>query len=178
MKKSLLTLIAVLLCAGFHTLGFAEEPKSSAGPDTPPSYWTVEKQVEGLGVDLEKAFPDSFVTVVYFHRVPSCAACQMMARSVFSVLKDSFSEDIKARKLNLKYVNFEAKENRPIIEMFGIKKPTVILLESSPDGVRCRRASRIWELSGDEAAFKAYILKEVNDFVKAEKPAAVELKSK
>jgi hypothetical protein len=167
MKKNFLSLVIIMTLAHFSTTGFSQEPKPSALPDTPPSYWTVEEQAKGLGVDLEKEFPDTYVTVVYFHRLPSCDHCQSMARNVYSVLKESFGKDVKERKINLKYVNFEAKENLPFCEAFGVKKPTVILFESSPDGVRSRRASRIWELVSDESAFKEYIYKEVDAFVKA-----------
>lgn len=178
MKKYLSPFIAIFSLAAFSIIGHAGEPESSPLPETPPSYWTVEEQAKGLEVDLEKEFPDTYITVVYFHRLPSCPSCQMMARGVFSVLKESYAEDLKTRKINLKYVNFEAKENGPIVEVFGVKKPTVILFESSPDGVRSRRAWRIWDMAGNEAAFKGYILKEVKDFIEAgNKPIGTNLKN-
>ena len=166
MKKSFFSLVVFLSLAHFSAVGYADEPKPPALPDTPPSYWTVEEQAMGLGIDLEKEFPETYITVVYFHRLPSCVACQGMARNVYSVLKESFGEDVIARKINLKYIDFEAKANSPIVEIFGIKKPTIILFESSPDGVRSQRASRIWELASNEVAFREYIRKEVNDFIR------------
>jgi hypothetical protein len=166
MKKNFLSLLVVLSLAYFSAVGSAADPLVPGLPDTPPSYWTVAQQAKGLGVDLEKEFPETYVTIVYFHRLPSCDHCQTMARNVYSVLKNSFAKDLKDRKINLKYLNFEAKENAEIIELFGIKKPTVILFESSPDGVRTKKASRIWDLADDEPAFKAYIHKEVSDFIK------------
>lgn len=166
MKKSFLSSVVILTLVCVSAIGYADDSKPSALPDTPPSYWTVEEQAKGLEVDLEKEFPETYVTVVYFHRLPSCPSCQTMARNVYSVLKESFAEDVKERKINLKFINFETEENRQIVEVFGIKKPTVLLLESSPDGVRARKASRIWELVSDEAEFKGYIRKEVTDFIK------------
>ena len=164
MKKTFLSLVIIMTLAHFSTTGNSAEP---ALPDTPPSYWTVEEQAKGLGVDLNKEFPETYVTVVYFHRLPSCDHCQSMARNVYSVLKESFGKEVKDRKINLKYMNFEAKENISVCEVLGVKKPTIIMFESSPDGVRSRKASKIWDLVSDESAFKEYIRQEVGTFVKA-----------
>jgi thiol-disulfide isomerase/thioredoxin len=142
--------------------------KKSASSDLPPSYWTVEEQAKGLGVDLKKELPEKYTTVVYFHRMPSCDPCKKMARIIYSEMKNTFAEEVKARTINLTFIDFESKEYIPIAEMLGIKKPTLMLFESSPDGLRFHNASLIWSMvsEGDEA-FSEYVHKEVQEFTHA-----------
>ena len=168
MRRIFLLLVVFLSLAHLSAIGYADDPKLPVYPDSPPSYWTVEQQAKGLGVDLEKEFPEKYVTLVYFHRLPSCDHCQSMARNAYAVLKESFGKEVQERKVNIKYINFEAKENRPVIETLGIKKPTIILFETSPEGVRIQKASRIWDLADNTEEFKKYIRKELEEFLKSD----------
>jgi len=128
-------------------------------PTRPPSYWSVVEQARGLGVDLDTPFPTRYITVVYFHRLPSCVECQLMARYVFDVLKEDFAEDVKARNINLKFIDFENEINLPIVEIFDVRGPSLFIYEVNrgENQSRVRILNRIWAYIYDEDDFKEYV---------------------
>jgi len=128
-------------------------------PTRPPSYWSVAEQARGLGVDPDTPFPTRYITVVYFHRLPSCVECQLMARYVFDVLKEDFAEDVKARSINLKFIDFENEVNLPIVEIFDVRGPSLFIYEVNrgENQSRVRILNRIWAYIYDEEDFKEYV---------------------
>jgi predicted small lipoprotein YifL len=128
-------------------------------PTRPPSYWSVVEQARGLGVDLEGPCPVRNITVVYFHRLPSCLECQLMARYVFEVLNEDFSEEVRARSINLSFIDFENEANLPIINIFDVRGPSLFIYEVNrgDNQSRVRILNQIWRYVYDEEDFKEYV---------------------
>lgn len=147
------------------TVGLGVAKDFQPNKQTPPSYWSEEERAADLGVDLQKALPDSYTTVIYFHRLPSCPSCQKMAKHLYCVLKEHFETELHTRKIVLKYVNFEEPTNRTLVEMFGIKKPSIVLVHASPAGVRAAKADKIWQFVTDDDKFCEYIQNQITTFV-------------
>ncbi|MDD3470066.1 MAG: nitrophenyl compound nitroreductase subunit ArsF family protein [Thermoguttaceae bacterium] len=145
-------------------MGATEPPQSTK--QTPPSYWSEEERAADLGIDLQKTLPDTYATIIYFHRLPSCPSCQKMAKHLYRILKENFGTELRERQIVLKYANFEEPKNRTLVEMFGIKKPSIILVHTSiTDGVRAKKADQIWQLVTDDDKFCEYLLNEITAFV-------------
>ena len=82
-----------------------------------------------------------------------------MARYVFDVLKEDFAEEVKARSINLKFIDFENEVNLPIVEIFDVRGPSLFLYEVDRGNnlSRVRILNRIWAYIYDEEDFKEYV---------------------
>lgn len=155
MKKIvMLAAIACLACVS---------PLRSEEADKPPYYLSAEALDESLGVDANAAKPADFVRAVYFHRVPGCATCQKMSKYIFETAKTQFADQLKNKKLVLRYMNFEDPKYAKLAQAFDVKSPTLVIVEvKAGKDARYKKAARIWELSGDEAKFQTYVAEEFN----------------
>ena len=146
--------------ADFSTAGAAK-------PSTPdfervPYYWSAQKLAARLGVDANAKRPDGYVRAVYFHRSPGCANCRRIATYVFETVRDEFRDETRSKRLELRYVDFEAPENRRLATTLKITAPTLVLVVGR-DGrdATAKKTTRIWELVGDSDRFKRYVADEI-----------------
>ena len=146
--------------ADFSTAGAAK-------PSTPdfervPYYWPAQELAARLGVDASAKRPDGYVRAVYFHRSTGCANCRRIATYVFETVRDEFRAETRSKRLELRYVDFEAPENRRLATAFKVAAPSLVLVVGR-DGrdATAKKATRIWELVGDSERFKRYVADEI-----------------
>jgi hypothetical protein len=144
--------------------------KVNAPDAKPPYYLKTEQLDEALGVvDPEAAMPKDYVRVIYFHRVPGCATCQLMSKYIFETLLTAFPKELKEKKIILRYYNFEDPKNEKIVKTFKVGSPSLFIIQGV-DGkdVKAKNANQIWPLSTDKKKFLAYVEKEVRGYLPAQ----------
>jgi len=161
-----ITLIAfVSLFTVSHVLG--QEKKED---DKPPYYLTDAQLDKKLGVDEKAKAPEEFVWLIYFHRVPGCATCQLMSKYIYETVEKCFADDVKEKQIVLRYKNFEDKKNADLVKRFNIKSPMLVVVQIK-DGklVKAKHAEEIWPLAGDKKKFMDYVEKEIELYTEPQK---------
>ncbi len=161
-RRALQTLAALGLAALVETSATRAAAEKTQGEERAPYYWTPEELGAKIGVDVNARRPDDYVRVVYFHRTPGCANCQKMATYVFETVREKFRNEVREKRLELRYVDFEAPKNRRLASTLKIGGPTLALVVGR-DGKdrRAKKATQIWASVGDEARFKRYVETEI-----------------
>ncbi len=111
--------------------------------------------------------PDSNVDIVYYfmttQRCPSCVKIETFTRET---VQAKFAEELKKGSMTWRIVNVDLAGNEHFIKDFGLYTKSVVLVKIR-DGKRTewKNLDRVWELLGDETAFRTYIADEVKQFV-------------
>jgi len=155
--------VFVLLCVRFT---FAYDSQKNLSP-----YHLTEKELDmALQVDAQSKRPDDYVRVLYFHRVPGCAACQVMSRYIYETILNKYPEEVRNRKIILRYYNFEDPKHAKLVKTFKIVSPTLVLIQGrNGKDVKAKYADKIWTLAGDKTDFMKYIEKEIDSYLKPAK---------
>ena len=128
-------------------------------------------KLEGQGItslgDTELK-PDADVEVVYyFMTTQRCQNCMKIESYTKEAVQEQFSEKLNNETMILKMVNVDEPQNRHFIQDYQLYTKSVVLVRYR-DGkqVEWKNLDRIWNLLGDETAFKEYVVREVKAFVK------------
>lgn len=160
--KRLLTIMLVLTAVAFAQTMVQAQEKTD---DKPPYYLTDEDLDKKLGVDEKAETPETYIWLVYFHRVPGCATCQLMSKSIYETVDTKFKEDVKTKGIVLRYQNFEDKKNAELVKKLKVQSPSLAIMVVK-DGklVKAKMAGQIWSLAGDKKKFIEYVEKEINGY--------------
>ncbi|MGL4944339.1 MAG: nitrophenyl compound nitroreductase subunit ArsF family protein [Thermoguttaceae bacterium] len=133
-------------------------------PDAKPPYYLTDAELDkSLGVNAETKTPATFVWVVYFHREPGCATCQLMSKMTHETVRTHFADTVKERQIVLRYQNFEDAKNAELVKKLKVKSPSLAVIVVR-DGkiVKAKIADQIWALAADKEKFTDYVRKEID----------------
>ena len=157
---------------------FAEDKevyKVTALDATPPYHLSVEELDKALGVDPTAERPKDYVRVIYFHIVPGCDICQVMSKNVFQTLITSFKDELKSKRVILRFYDMEDEKNAKIVQAFDVKGPSLYIVQGI-DGkdAKAKNADQIWSLVTTKKKFLEYVEKEVRAYLSDETAPAKE----
>ena len=139
--------------------------------DTRPPYYLTEAELDKkLGIDEKTEASKEYIWVVYFHRVPGCDTCQLMAKYIYETVAERFADDVKERQIVLRYRNFEEPKNAALVKMLNIKSPSLAIIHVK-DGklVKAKFAGKIWSLASEKEKFMEHIEEEIKSFLSDQK---------
>jgi len=111
---------------------------------------------------------DADVEVVYyFMTTQRCQNCMKIESYTKEAVQEQFSENINNETMIFKMVNVDEPQNRHFIHEYQLYTKSVVLVRYR-DGkqVEWKNLDQVWNYLGDETAFKEYVVREVNAFVK------------
>ena len=143
-----------------------DQEKKEQEDNRPPYYLADAELDKKLGVDEKTETPKEYVQVIYFHRVPGCDACQLMSKYVYETVKRLFADDVKEKRIVLRYRNFEEEKNADLVEKLGIKSPSLAVIQIE-DGemVKAKLAGKIWSLVAEKEKFIRYVAEEMKSYL-------------
>ena len=112
--------------------------------------------------------------LVFFHAEVRCPTCTTMERLVKQVLQENFQREMEQGVFDLHLMDYESRENRPLVEHYKIATSTVLLFEQK-DGKYADGRSLTefcWKLVGDEPAFRQMLKTQINDFLQGKEPVS------
>ena len=173
-KKSIPVIVFVLL-AQAAVAENKEVYKVTALDAKPPYHLSIDELDEALGVDPEAERPKDFVRVIYFHIVPGCDICQVMSKNVFQTLITSFKDELKSKRVILRFYDMEDEKNAKIVQAFDVKGPSLYIVQGI-DGkdAKAKNADQIWSLVTTKKKFLEYVEKEVRAYLSDETAPAKE----
>ena len=102
----------------------------------------------------------------YFHGDFRCTTCRAMERYAKEAVEETFADQIKRGAIAWRAINFNKSENEHYIKTYDLSASAVVLADVTAGKlVRWRNLGLIWELVDDETAYKAYIIKEVEEMM-------------
>ena len=111
---------------------------------------------------------DADVEVVYyFMTTQRCQNCMKIESYTKEAVQEHFSEKLNNETMIWKMVNIDEPENQHFIPDYQLYTKSVVLVRyRGGKQVEWKNLDRIWNLLGDETAFKEYVVREVKAFVK------------
>ena len=98
------------------------------------------------------------VTAYYFHSSMRCPTCYKIENYTESAMSENFKNN---KNIVFKSVNIDDAQNQHFITDYNLYTKSVVLVDKKGNS---KNLDKIWTLTGDEFAFKNYIVSEVKEF--------------
>ena len=128
-------------------------------------------KLEGQGItslgDTELKSDADVEVVYYFMTTQRCQNCMKIESYTKEAVQEQFSEKLNNETMILKIVNVDEPQNQHFIHDYQLYTKSVVLVRYR-DGkqVEWKNLEQVWNFLGDKTAFKEYVVREVNAFVK------------
>jgi hypothetical protein len=110
--------------------------------------------------------PDG-VTVINFHGEKRCRTCIGIGNLARKTIDTEFATGKKAGKIHWETVNYDEPANVHYVKDYSLVSSTVLVtLWKDGKELKWNRLDAVWDLVGDETAFKAYIVQNVRELLK------------
>lgn len=122
---------------------------------------------EGLAQKSIPATEEASYIVYYFHGNRRCASCMKIENYTHSAVEENYAGQLKDSSVVWKLVNTDEEENKHFLADYQLYTKSVVL-SKIVDGKETawKHLDKVWDLLGDEAAFKKYINGEIEAFIK------------
>jgi hypothetical protein len=157
------TIVSVLLLAFVAiSVAFALRkiaPSASTNDQSASTSSGAELAATPVGLDAKLA--QTQFTAVYFHAPHRCPTC----RKIESFSHAALTPEIEGGKLAWQIADYTAGGNASLVDQFKVFTSTVVLVEAQ-DGkvVRWKNLEEVWNHTGDQADFTAYINQAWSEF--------------
>lgn len=151
MKPMLPLLLALLvLCPA---------PASAEGAPLPSGTAEISAGTAGTAVGAK-------VVVHYLHGSARCSNCLKFEKWGKEAVDTAFAGELKSGRLEWRVFNTDEEAHAHYVEDFQLYTKAIVVGEMK-DGklARWKNLDKIWDLLGDEAAFKAYVTAETRAFL-------------
>ncbi len=102
----------------------------------------------------------------YFHRTQRCRTCLTIEAYAQEALEEAFPKALRSGELEWQAVNVEESANEHFVEEYELTSSALVLVDTqNGEQLEERNLERVWELVGDELAFKAYVEAEAMVFL-------------
>jgi hypothetical protein len=113
---------------------------------------------------------DHVVRVLYFHSNVRCYSCKKIESLTREAMDEGFGREIAGGIIEVATLNVEDPKNKHYIEDYQLYTKSVIVSDvSGQKETRWKNLTKVWELLGDEKAFKSYIQEEVKKYLSEQK---------
>ena len=127
-----------------------------------------KKESQNTQAGIEDKPTGEKLIVYYLHNNTRCINCIRFERYTKEVIEKDFAEQLKTGELALKILNYEEPENVHFVDDYKLVTKAVIVVKMQEGRqAEWKNLVRIWELVGNENAFKNYIKDEVTEYLGA-----------
>jgi hypothetical protein len=113
---------------------------------------------------------DRVVRVLYFHSNVRCHSCKKIESLTREAIDEGFGSEIAQGIIEVATLNVEDPENKHFIKDYQLYTKSVIISDvSGQKEMRWKNLTRVWELLGNETAFKSYVQEEVKKYLSEQK---------
>ena len=102
--------------------------------------------------------PKNRVVAMYFHRTQRCPTCKKMGAYAEEMAKKRFGKELKAKSVELKFIDFQDQKNIKFTKAYKITGPTLIVARVKDNKVaEYKNLKEIWTKVSDKDAFCKYV---------------------
>lgn len=146
------------------TDGTAPVP-ATASTGTPQPLNSTTEGTALVPVDASRAE----TVVYYFHGTMRCPTCLKMEQYAREAVEKAFVAEINAGRIAWQALNYDEPANEHFLKEYGLTASAIVVVSWTHAGTATWRSlDRIWDLVGDEAAFKAYVVEAVSTMRRGE----------
>ncbi len=163
MRPGITILAMAALYAGTLTLMAATPVDETANPPVPAPASAVAAQP----IADETAAPDR-VVVYYFHTTQRCPTCRRIESWSELALTAAFKDELADSSLVFLPVNVDEKGNEHFVKDYELYTKSLIVSDlRSGVQLRWENLQKVWEYTGNQAQFFAYVQSEVRKHLAA-----------
>ncbi len=109
------------------------------------------------------------VAAYYFHGKKRCETCEKIEKLSREALEGGFADDLKSGRLERRVVNVDEPAHEHFVKEYALKTQALVLSELR-DGRQTRWVDleKIWDLVGNEPAFKKYVQDAARAYLEAQ----------
>jgi hypothetical protein len=109
---------------------------------------------------------NNVLVVYYFMTSYRCHSCHYIEENTRKALDESFANEFKSNRMVFKMINIEEPANEHFVKEYKLYTKSVVL--SATEGnkeTKWKNLDKVWQLIGNDAAFKNYITSEVKAYL-------------
>jgi hypothetical protein len=117
--------------------------------------------------------PEHQVVAIYFHRTERCPTCKRIGALSEEAIAKGFQKKVADHTVEFRFVDFQDKKNAKLTKAYGIKTPSLVLLNVFEGEVACAaNLPKVWQLIGKPEVFRTYVHDGVTRYLKQSKQEA------
>lgn len=106
------------------------------------------------------------VIVYYFHGTRRCATCRKFEAYTTELMKTTFAQQLKSRKLEFRVVNVDEPQNEHYVYDYKLTTRSVVLADyRDGEEIRWKNLNQIWQCVRDKQVFMDYVRDETEDYM-------------
>ncbi|MFH0920758.1 MAG: nitrophenyl compound nitroreductase subunit ArsF family protein [Fibrobacterota bacterium] len=106
------------------------------------------------------------LVVYYFMTSYRCRSCIFIESTTRKALDENYGPEQKSGRVVFKMVNIEEPQNKHFVDEYGVYTKSVVLSDlKSGKQMKWKNLDQVWNMIGQDDAFKAYIVKEVKPYL-------------
>lgn len=173
--KSLLTVILLLfVAASVVYLVVAETSSITATADSASAQTaantdaaTADHARSKTRTALEGKGRAPAVIAYYFHGTLRCPTCLTMEEYAREAIEETYATELDDGRIRWGAVNYDEPVNGHFVKEYElVASALVVLSDGGASKNAWRKLERIWDLVGDEEAFKSYVIEEVTNLLR------------
>lgn len=170
--KSTVTVILLIFVAASVAYLVVSEARSKTATTDPATRGADPSQPvasESLRATAKPASEKSSPVLVayYFHGTSRCSTCLKMEKYAREAVEESFGDDARSGRVQWQAVNYDEPANEHFVKQYELFASALVLASGQADVQRWQKLERIWDLVGDEPAFKAYVAEQVTSMLRS-----------
>jgi len=164
--KGVVTIILLLFVAASVTYFVVGEARSKAVPLDPAVNSdqmrpVASESLRATSNPSDKKQPPE-LAAYYFHGTSRCATCLTMEQYAREAIEGAYHIQLENGRVRWQAVNYDEPANEHFVKEYGlVASSLVIVSDKASTSSGWRKLDRIWDLIGDEQAFKNYVIDEV-----------------
>ena len=108
------------------------------------------------------------VVAFYFHGNMRCQTCRKIEAWSREAIETTFAGDLESRRLEWRVVNVDEPANEHFVKDYELTTRSVVVAQFAGAKQKAwKTLGRVWNLTGDEGAFKKYVADETAAYLKA-----------
>ena len=109
--------------------------------------------------------PDG-VSVVFFHGEKRCRTCIRIGTLAREVLEEEFAAQQQAGVLHWEEINYDQPAHAHFVKRYELVSSTLVLTRwEAGRETEWKRLDAVWDHVGDDAAYRAYLSRELNELL-------------
>lgn len=150
---ALLAFVAVSVGYLIVSEATTDRPKTAAADEAAPAHASTAPTAAPPPAPAQDK-----VIAYYFHNTKRCATCLKIEQLAEEALRERFADAFESGRLQWRELNMEKPANARFVEEYQLVASSVVLVDvENGERRNWEKMDKIWELVGDEAAFKHYI---------------------
>ncbi len=126
----------------------------------------VEAPISGEGTTNARAAP--VLVAFYFYATTRCATCLKMEQYAREAIEETFDGEVQSGRVQWLAVNYDEPANEHFVKEYELFASALVLVSGRAKAQRWQKLERIWDLVGDEPAFKSYVIDQVASMLRGD----------